>query len=268
MGAFVRQFWPYLLGAAILHIALVAFLVVNLDRGVLVIDDAGPPEPIEATVVDEQLVEQELERLRAAEQRRLDDIEEGRRAAERAAQQRAEEEQRLQALQVEREQQQREAAERQRAEQERIAQLARERAEAERQAEAARRQREAEAERQRQEAAARQRAEAERAAQAERERRELAQRQLWLNEYAGAIRASVERSWIRPDNWPAGASCVVRVSQIPGGEVVEVRIVQSCGSPTLDRSVEDAVLRASPLPRPPDPSVFSREIEFTFRPGT
>ncbi|MCA1799164.1 MAG: cell envelope integrity protein TolA [Xanthomonadaceae bacterium] len=267
MGAFIRQFWPYLLGAAILHGALVVFLVINLDRGVLVIDDGGPPEAIEATVVDEQLVEQELQRIQDAEARRLQEIEEGRRAAEQAAAQRAEEEQRLQALQRQRAQETQQAAERQRVEQQRIERLAREREAAEQAAAEAQRRREAEAARQREEEAARRRAEAERQAREERERRELAQRQVWLNEYAGAIRASVERSWIRPDNWPAGAECTVRVSQIPGGEVVEVRITRSCGSPTLDRSVEDAVLRASPLPRPPDPSVFSREIEFTFRPG-
>jgi colicin import membrane protein len=56
------------------------------------------------------------------------------------------------------------------------------------------------------------------------------------------------------------------VRQIPGGEVVEVRIVQSSGNAAFDQSVERAVLKASPLPRPRDPSLFAQEIEFIFEP--
>jgi colicin import membrane protein len=34
----------------------------------------------------------------------------------------------------------------------------------------------------------------------------------------------------------------------------------------FQRSVEAAVRKASPLPAPPDPEVFDREIEFVFEP--
>lgn len=276
MRALLEQFGVPIAISAGLHIALGLVLVVSLERDTPIAPPAAQPEPIEATVVDEDLVEAELERIRESERQREQELEAARREAEELAARRAEEQRRLEQLQAdqeraqqqraaEREQQQRDLAEREaraREEQERLAELERQRrAEEERLAEIER-QRQAEAERQRQAEAERQRQEA-----AERQRRlREAARQEALARYEADIRAKVERNWNRPADWPTGADCTVRVSQIPGGEVVQVRIVRSCGDPVLDRSVENAVLRASPLPTPSDPEIFSREIEFTFRP--
>ncbi len=61
----------------------------------------------------------------------------------------------------------------------------------------------------------------------------------------------------------------MRVNLIPGGDVIDVRIVRSCGDPVFDSSVERAVYRASPLPVPPaDSGLFDRfrELEFVFNP--
>ncbi len=264
MSGFVRQFWPYLLVAAIIHIALAVFLVINLDRGVLVLPDEAPAEAIEATVVDEALVEAELERVQEAERAREQEIEAQRVEAERLVEQRRQEEQRLRALTEQREREAAQAeADRVRREQEAAERAAQ--AERERQAEAERRRQAelAEAERQRQAELERQR----RVEEEAQRQREAAQRQRWQTQYVRAITAKIEANWTQPDNWPPGTSCTVRVSQIPGGEVIEARVVHSCGDPFLNRSVENAVLRASPLPTPPDPSVFNRNIEFVFRPG-
>jgi TonB family protein len=50
-------------------------------------------------------------------------------------------------------------------------------------------------------------------------------------------------------------------------DVLSVRIVESSGNVAFDRSVEQAVRSASPLPRPSDPALYDREIEFTFEPA-
>ncbi len=69
---------------------------------------------------------------------------------------------------------------------------------------------------------------------------------------------------------PAGLSCLIRVKLIPGGEVVDAKVVRSSGDPLFDRSVETAVLKASPLPMPADVAMFKyfREINFNFNPDT
>ena len=85
-------------------------------------------------------------------------------------------------------------------------------------------------------------------------------------QYIARIRQKVERNWLRPPGTPAGLKCVVGVAQIPGGEVVQVVIQSSSGNVPFDRSVEEAVLRSSPLPVPKDPSWFDRYILITFDP--
>jgi colicin import membrane protein len=79
------------------------------------------------------------------------------------------------------------------------------------------------------------------------------------------ISNKVQRNWRTPGNVAKGASCKVYVHQIPGGGIASVKVA-SCtgGSELFRRSVESAVYKSDPLPPPPDPAVFDREIEFTF----
>jgi colicin import membrane protein len=81
------------------------------------------------------------------------------------------------------------------------------------------------------------------------------------------IVARITRAWIKPPSARPGISCIVSVTQVPGGEVTAVR-VNSCSidDAALRESVEAAVYRASPLPAPPDPALFERDLELTFAP--
>jgi len=84
--------------------------------------------------------------------------------------------------------------------------------------------------------------------------------------YIADIKNKVERNWIRPASAGPDSSCKVAVSQIPGGEVVNVTVTQCIGDDIFRRSVEAAVYKASPLPRPSDPALFERQILFSFKP--
>ena len=86
--------------------------------------------------------------------------------------------------------------------------------------------------------------------------------------YKVLIRQKVEQNWVRPPDSRKGMKCVVRVKLVQGGDVLEAEVVQSSGDPVFDRSVENAVYRASPLPLPDDSTLFPyfRELEFTFKP--
>jgi len=82
-----------------------------------------------------------------------------------------------------------------------------------------------------------------------------------------SIVAKIQRAWIRPPSAQPGVTCIVAVSQVPGGDVSAVS-VQSCSinDAALRQSVENAVYSASPLPAPPDPALFERNLELTFAP--
>ena len=84
--------------------------------------------------------------------------------------------------------------------------------------------------------------------------------------YMYAIQQDIARNWVKPPTAGLGLECVVNVRQLPGGEVVSVSIGSCNGDEAVKRSIETAVHKASPLPKPQDPRVFDRDIRLTFRP--
>lgn len=87
-----------------------------------------------------------------------------------------------------------------------------------------------------------------------------------LAQYQAQIQARIERAWIRPSSARPGLNCEVRITQIPGGEVVGVQVGRCNGDESVRQSIEAAAYRASPLPKPPDAALFDRNLVVTFRP--
>lgn len=87
-----------------------------------------------------------------------------------------------------------------------------------------------------------------------------------LAQYAAALTRTITDNWLRPDNIPVGVNCPLRITQIPGGQVISARVLPACPYDEAGRrSVENAVLRAQPLPYAPYKSVFQREITLNFK---
>lgn len=84
--------------------------------------------------------------------------------------------------------------------------------------------------------------------------------------YVRAIQVHVEQRWFEPPGLSAGLSCTITVTQIPGGDVVDMRFGTCNGNAAVRQSIENAVRNASPLPPPPQPALFEREVELVFTP--
>jgi colicin import membrane protein len=84
--------------------------------------------------------------------------------------------------------------------------------------------------------------------------------------WEGMIRGRIEHAWLRPPTARPGIDCMLHVTQVPGGEVTRVSIGQCNGDQAVRESIEAAVYRASPLPPPPDPSLFDRDLDIRFHP--
>jgi colicin import membrane protein len=84
--------------------------------------------------------------------------------------------------------------------------------------------------------------------------------------YVRAIQLHVEQRWFEPPGVAQGLSCTIYVTQIPGGEVVGMRFGTCNGGAAVRQSIENAVRNASPLPAPPEPALFEREVELVFTP--
>jgi colicin import membrane protein len=77
------------------------------------------------------------------------------------------------------------------------------------------------------------------------------------------VRQRVQRNWLRPPGTGDTLTCEVQVRLLPDGGIQSVRISRSSGNGAFDRSVEAAVWKSDPLPKPPG---VLRELTFIFRP--
>jgi len=253
--------------AVILHVVIFTSMIVAFDfarpqpitplavRATLVteIPEAPPPvvepEPEPEPVVTEPEPEpepdnsEELRRQAEAEKRRQDALIEQKRLEELQKQKEAAERKRKEREEAERKQREEEEKERQRieAEKKREEDIRRQREENERlrrELEAEHRQAELDAE----------------------ERRLAAVNSPEMAAYQFAIAQDIRRNWSVPASAGPETLCTVRVTQMPGGEVVNVSILSCNGDEAVRRSVEAAIRKASPLPEPSNPDLFDRNL--------
>lgn len=252
--------------SSVLHVVLLVAVAVGLPwqferpRPLLV------AAPIQGVIIDQAAIERERAKQEAAaRQERLQQQREDRQRRETAEQQRLadqREQQRVAAEKRTREDAQHKEEERlaaDRAEQQRKKQ------EAETQA---RRDRE-EAEKRAAEQHRRQQAESELAAQvaAEAETNAAVAAGL-LDQYMLMIERHVKRFWHPPLSLRPDLSCVVIVVQAQTGDVLSAKVDPGrCnGDEAVRRSIENAVLEAKTLPPAPSPAVFERTFRLTFEP--
>ena len=258
--------------SVLLHVAIFASMIVAIDyarptpftplaiQATLVqeIPEAPPPPPkVEPEPEPEPVIEdpepepdnsEELRRLAEEEKRRQDALLEQKRLEELK---RKEEE--------ERKRKAREEAERKKREEE---ELERKRAEAER-----KRQEEIERQRAENERLRREMEAEERQAEIDAEARRMAAvNSPEMAVYQNLIRQKIERNWAMPASVTEDTVCVVMVRQTPTGDVISSRITSCNGDEAVERSIIAAVTRASPLPLPSNPDLFTPELRITMRP--
>ena len=108
--------------------------------------------------------------------------------------------------------------------------------------------------------------ETQREAAREQAARAASEREVKQAQWADVLSRHIARNWVRPPSTAEDFQCQLHLQLLPDGSVTNARIEKSCGSAQLDKSVEDAVYRASPLPKPEDPSVFDRDLTIIFEP--
>ncbi len=86
--------------------------------------------------------------------------------------------------------------------------------------------------------------------------------------YLFALQQRVRRNWVAPASAKPGLECKVRIRQLPGGEVINATIMSCNGDAAVQRSIEAAVHKASPLPTPSNPILFDPDLVFEFKPET
>ncbi|MDQ4426333.1 cell envelope integrity protein TolA [Thalassolituus sp.] len=286
-------------GALLIHVIAIILLVTEWQRDKPVMSEPVPPHMIAKVVQEENKAakERDLQRQREAERLRQQKLAREKAAREKAAREKAAKEKaardKAAADKAAKEKAEAEKRARKKAAEEKAAKekaaaekLAKEKAAKEKAAKEKAAREKAAAEKAAAEKAAREQAAAEQALmeqlaleQAEAEIRrqeeaaaaaEAAERAAQMTaEYQDLIRAQVASVWNYPPNVSAELEVEVRLVMVPTGEVISANVTRSSGNDALDRSVEQAILKASPLPVPDDIRVFEqnfRRLTMKFRP--
>lgn len=84
----------------------------------------------------------------------------------------------------------------------------------------------------------------------------------WIDRIRSKIRSNVNL----PPEISGNPEARFDVVQLPTGEVLSVKMTKSSGIPAYDDAVQRAIMKSSPLPPPPSPDLFQRELVLHFHP--
>ena len=89
-----------------------------------------------------------------------------------------------------------------------------------------------------------------------------------LDGFKRRISQKIRGRVVLPPGISGNPEAVYSVTLLPGGEVLDVKLVKSSGVPAYDAAVERAIHAADPLPVPTDPDMFQqlRQANYKFRP--
>jgi colicin import membrane protein len=85
-------------------------------------------------------------------------------------------------------------------------------------------------------------------------------------DYTARIQGKIRGNLVQPPNLRGNPVALFVVTQLPSGEVLDVKLRRSSGNLHYDDAIERAIRKSSPLPRPDDAGVFSRDLVLTFCP--
>jgi colicin import membrane protein len=103
-------------------------------------------------------------------------------------------------------------------------------------------------------------------AKADRDALARTQRTSAETDWIRSIQAKVKGNVIVPPDMAGNPEAIFEVVQLPTGEIIDVQLRKSSGVRAYDESVQRAILKSSPLPRPERADLFQRSLTLKFRP--
>lgn len=276
--------------AVAMHVAIIAFMLVGVDWLEKPKQPKSNVQVVQAKVIDQSRIDAEVAKLKQAEDKKKKEADAKRRKEEQQLaelkKKQLQEKQKLADLEKKRKaevkkkadakkkaeaekKRKAEAKKKAEAEKKRKAELEKKRkAEAKKKAEAEKK-RKAEAERKRKAEAEKKRQAAEQKAREDALAEQLETERLASERdyHIGLITDEIQRNWLRPTTVNECLKTLMRVRLMPGGGVAAVVVTKSSGSGAFDRSAEQAIYKADPLPVPKGAGFEAfRDFNFLFDP--
>ena len=80
------------------------------------------------------------------------------------------------------------------------------------------------------------------------------------------MRGKIRGNIILPPNIQGNPQAEFEVTQLPSGDVLDVKLRHSNSNPALDAAVERAIRKSSPLPKPAQAELFERVLRIPYKP--
>ncbi|MCF8199647.1 MAG: TonB C-terminal domain-containing protein [Sulfuritalea sp.] len=87
-----------------------------------------------------------------------------------------------------------------------------------------------------------------------------------MADYLGRIRGKIRGNIVLPPDIKGNPEAEFNITQLPTGQIVNVRLKKSSGNPALDIAIERAILKSNPLPKPAQADLFDRSLDLRYRP--
>jgi len=87
-----------------------------------------------------------------------------------------------------------------------------------------------------------------------------------LADYAAKIRNKVKGNIVLPSAIKSNPEAIFKVTQLPSGEIIDVKLSKSSGNKLLDDAIERAIRKSDPLPLPDQAGLFQRDLELKYKP--
>ena len=78
-----------------------------------------------------------------------------------------------------------------------------------------------------------------------------------IPKYKAMILAKIRSRIVMPLDLPGNPVVEFNVTLLPGGDILNIKLIRSSGYTVFDNAVEGAIFLSKPLPLPPDPVLFS-----------
>lgn len=78
-----------------------------------------------------------------------------------------------------------------------------------------------------------------------------------IAKYKAMILAKIRSRIVMPPDLPGNPVVEFKVTLLPGGDILDVKLSKSSGYSAFDSAVERAIFLSKPLPLPPDPALFN-----------
>jgi colicin import membrane protein len=85
-------------------------------------------------------------------------------------------------------------------------------------------------------------------------------------DYVAKIRGKIKGNIVLPRAIQGNPEAVFKVTQLPSGEIIDVKLNKSSGNRLLDEAIERAIKKSDPLPLPDQPGLFERVLELKYNP--